>query len=75
MYFSGNPEVLLAMPSQVKELVKNAYTRARRILTQHERDLHTLAKELLDKETLSGEQIKKLLKIAVPDQQTSMGSS
>ena len=61
---------------QVKELVKSAYTRARHILTQHERDLHTLAKELLDKETLSGEQIKKLLKIAVaPSEQTSIASS
>ena len=61
---------------QVKELVKSAYTRARHILTQHERDLHTLAKELLDKETLSGEQIKKLLKIAVaPSQQASIASS
>lgn len=61
---------------QVKELVKSAYTRARHILTQHERDLHTLAKELLDKETLSGEQIKKLLKIAIaPSEQTSVASS
>lgn len=61
---------------QVKELVKSAYTRAKDILTQHERDLHTLAKELLDKETLSGEQIKRLLKIAVaPSKQTRIGSS
>lgn len=49
---------------QVKELVKNAYSRARKILMQHEKDLHKLAKELLDKETLSGEQIKKLLNIS-----------
>ena len=61
---------------QVKDLVQKAYTRAQRILTQHERDLHTLAKELLDKETLSGEQIKKLLKIAVaPSEHTSIASS
>ena len=55
--------------------MQKAYTRAQQILKQHERDLHTLAKELLDKETLSGEQIKKLLKIAVPSQQTATGSS
>ena len=61
--------------TQVKDLVQKAYTRAQRILTQHERDLHTLAKELLDKETLSGEQIKKLLKIAVPRQHTAVASS
>lgn len=51
------------MRAQVKELVKGAYQRAKRVLSQHEKDLHVLAKELLDKETLSGEQIKKLLNI------------
>ena len=48
---------------QVKDLVKAAYQRAKRVLSQHEKDLHLLAKELLDKETLSGEQIKKLLNL------------
>jgi hypothetical protein len=51
------------MLAQVKELVKAAYQRAKRVLSQHEKDLHVLAKELLDKETLSGEQIKKLLNL------------
>ena len=60
---------------QVKDLVKSAYSRARSILMQHEKELHKLAKELLDKETLSGEQIKKLLKIAVPRQHTAVASS
>lgn len=70
---AGGQDLQFAM--QVKDLVQKAYTRAQRILTQHERDLHTLAKELLDKETLSGEQIKKLLKIAVPRQHTAVASS
>ena len=43
--------------------MKGAYQRAKRVLSQHEKDLHVLAKELLDKETLSGEQIKKLLNL------------
>ncbi|CAL5222682.1 g5082 [Coccomyxa viridis] len=73
---SLSSETRAAVESEVKDLVKSAYTRARHILTQHERDLHTLAKELLDKETLSGEQIKKLLKIAVaPSEHTSIASS
>ncbi len=62
--------------AQVKELVKNAYSRARTILMQHEKDLHKLAKELLDKETLSGEQIRTLLKITSSSgSQTAVGSS
>jgi ATP-dependent metalloprotease len=60
---------------QVKELVKSAYARAKKILMQHEKDLHKLAKELLDKETLSGEQIKKLLNISQHSGQTTAGSS
>jgi hypothetical protein len=35
--------------------------RAKRILQQHESELHSLAKELLDKETLTGEQIKEMI--------------
>jgi len=57
----------------VKELVKNAYSRARGVLMQHEKELHKLAKELLDKETLSGEQIKSLLNITKG--QAAAGSS
>lgn len=57
----------------MKELVKNAYSRARSVLMQHEKELHKLAKELLDKETLSGEQIKNLLNITKG--QAAAGSS
>ncbi len=60
---------------QVKELVKNAYSRARTILMQHEKDLHKLAKELLDKETLSGEQIRSLLQISKSSSQAAAGSA
>ena len=39
-----------------------AYQRAQNILSKHEAELHTLAQALLDKETLTGTQIRDLLK-------------
>ena len=47
--------------AQVKRLLNAAYERAQGILTSHESELHALAQELLDKETLTGKQIKDLL--------------
>jgi ATP-dependent Zn protease len=41
---------------------QSAYTRARTILTRNESELHALAGELLEKETLSGEQISGIMK-------------
>jgi hypothetical protein len=41
--------------------VQGAYARAKHILTTHEPELHAVAAELLDKETLSGEQIQDLM--------------
>ena len=38
--------------------VQGAYDRARGILTGHEAELHALGGDLLEQETLSGEQIK-----------------
>ena len=46
---------------QVKKILNSAYERAQGIIRKHEDELHTLAKELLDKETLTGKQIKDLL--------------
>lgn len=46
---------------QVKKILNSAYDRAKGIIGKHEEELHTLAKELLDKETLTGKQIKDLL--------------
>jgi len=48
--------------SEVKRLTGQAYDNARRLLTEHEAELHALAQELMDKETLGGEEIRKLLK-------------
>jgi ATP-dependent metalloprotease len=46
---------------EVKEILERAYNNAKRILTAHDKELHALAKALLENETLTGAQIKKLL--------------
>lgn len=51
-----------AIDEEVRKIVDSADERCRAILTDHEEDLHTLAKALLEYETLSGEEIKALLR-------------
>jgi cell division protease FtsH len=48
--------------SEVRRLIEEAETKAREILTQHIDDLHKLAKALLEYETLSGDEVKALLR-------------
>ena len=52
--------------SEVRVLVQGGFTEARRILTERLDDLHTLAKNLLEFETLSGDEIIGALKGIVP---------
>jgi cell division protease FtsH len=52
---------------EVRRLVQHGMDEARRILTERIADLHTLAKALLEFETLTGEEIENLLK-GVPPQ-------
>lgn len=59
-------ETRALVESEVKKLVTAAHERAQMILKKHEKELHTLAKELIEKETLTGSQIKSLLGIT-PD--------
>lgn len=58
---SLSSETRALVESEVKRLLTGAYDRARTVLKQHETELHALASELLDKETLTGSQIKELM--------------
>jgi cell division protease FtsH len=63
--------------SEVKRLVQAGYDEAKRILTEKLEDLHTLAKALLEYETLSGDEIVNALKGVPPvrdDQETKRTS-
>ena len=63
MYCDRRLPILGFLFVQVKRLVQTAYQRAKSVLQQHDKDLHTLAKALLEQETMSGQQIKELLGI------------
>jgi cell division protease FtsH len=54
-------ETAKKIDSEIKRLVDTGYNEAKRILTTRLEDLHTLAKALLEYETLSGEEIIKVL--------------
>jgi len=58
---SLSSETRAAVEEEVKGLVQGAYERARKLLLTRQHELHALAGELLDKETLSGDDIKGLL--------------
>lgn len=60
---SAHSEKLSALvDSEIKALIDDGFNTARRILTEKIDDLHLLAKYLLEFETLSGDDINKLLK-------------
>ena len=56
-------ETRLVIEDEVKRLLEEANQRARRLLKKHEKDLHMLAKQLLDKETLTGAELRRLVKV------------
>jgi cell division protease FtsH len=47
--------------SEIRKLVDDAHDRARSIITEHKDKLHLLAEALLEYETLTGEEIRKLI--------------
>lgn len=54
-------ETRALVEEEVRRLLTTSYARARAILDSHAGELHALADELLDKETLSGEQIRGIM--------------
>ncbi|WOG84125.1 hypothetical protein DCAR_0103306 [Daucus carota subsp. sativus] len=66
---SMSTETRLLIEEEVRELLETAYNNAKTILTTHEKELHALANALLERETLSGNQIKALLAQLNSDQQ------
>lgn len=61
---SGNTmstETRCLIEQEVKEILERAYNNAKTILTTHDEELHALANALVENETLTGAQIKKLL--------------
>ncbi len=54
-------ETAAIIDQEVHRIIENAYKIGEKILKEKEKDLHTLAKALLEYETLSGEEIKTLL--------------
>lgn len=58
---SMSTETRLLIEREVKELLDRAYNNAKNILTTHSKEHHAIANALLDKETLTGSQLKSLL--------------
>jgi cell division protease FtsH len=55
-------ETAQAIDKEIRRVVEQGYDRAKSLLTEHREDLETLAKALLEYETLSGDEIKAVLK-------------
>lgn len=67
-------ETAAKVDSEIKRIVHEAYDRAKGILVKNDDELHTLAKGLLEYETLSGDEIKELLKGNAPVRDTLITS-
>jgi cell division protease FtsH len=54
-------ETAQASDSEIRKVVEDGYARAKQLLDEHSDQLETLAQALLEYETLSGDEIKKVL--------------
>jgi cell division protease FtsH len=54
-------ETAQAIDKEIRRIVEDGYERAKSLLNEHVEELHTLAKALLEFETLSGDEIKRVL--------------
>ena len=59
--FKFSDETVNLLDEEIKKIVSEAYKQAKQILTDNINQLHTLAKSLLEYETLSGDEIKTIL--------------
>ncbi len=59
-------ETAVEIDKEVKEIVSGCYEKARKIITENIDKLHKLAQALLDKETLDGNEIERIIGVAQP---------
>lgn len=59
-------ETAVEIDNEVKEIVSGCYERAKKIITENIDKLHRLAQALLDKETLDGNEIERIIDSAQP---------
>lgn len=55
---------------EVKKIVDQSYANAKRIIKENEDKLHALARELIDKETLTGKQVRDILGVKEKEKST-----
>jgi len=60
-------ETRAVIEAEVKKLLEDAYARAKAVLTSHQRLLHKLAGTLLERETLTGDEVRGLVKSVQTD--------
>ncbi|MDX2074461.1 MAG: ATP-dependent zinc metalloprotease FtsH [Alphaproteobacteria bacterium] len=71
---SLSDEMASVIDGEIKRIVEEAHAKATHVLTEHLDELHIIAKALLEYETLSGDEIKALIKgetIRRPDESAS----
>jgi len=56
-----SPDTLRAVEEEVKEILEAGYTRAKKILIEHQKEHHALANALLEHETLTLDEIKMVI--------------
>jgi cell division protease FtsH len=68
-------ETAQAIDNEIRKVVEDGYSRAKHLLDEHREQLEKLAQALLEYETLSGDEIKKVLAGETIDRGSSKGPS